>query len=568
MKKLHILGLIFAILSLLFVPIVRAIQTVPTNYSNSITGRLASQITATQTTGITVTADTYRTPAGKTYVTFPTGQMILKLSRTIGNTMQIEYIAVESASQSAETVTLGTTTRYLSSSDGSSFASQGDGLAFPSGTIVEMVWSVHQAEGVMYRGSKNTLTGSGYLTGSATTLEQALVRFPPMTTTQISALSASDGDFVYDSTLAVFKQRKGGAWETVGDTGTVNAGYATAGKIELATSQETLAGTASGSTNAALVVANKDVVVESTGRSMSGRVVALSGSGILDDSLIPTTTFGNGADGALSVTSGITTIDCAGMAFCEKNYTSISIAASTVLSIINGHSSGTILVLRSLGNVNIAGTINLAGSGGIGGAARTTNATVQEGLKSSRITNAISRIEQAGGGRGANGGGQGGSNGIAKGQAGVAGTQGAGGSGGTFYLTGALVTNFAVTPGAGGGGGASTDDAGAGTTTSSAGGRGGGGLYIGVGGNLTMTGTINLSGNNGVAGSISTGGYGGGGGGAGGIGLIRVKGSMDYMSATFTVTGGTGHAGNANDGGTPGAGGRGAYGNVSVTKSY
>jgi len=75
MKHLKVTLLSIGIASLiLFSPVlVTAFQKTPTDYANNITGRITSQITASQTTGITVTADTYRTPAG----TAATGQLTI-----------------------------------------------------------------------------------------------------------------------------------------------------------------------------------------------------------------------------------------------------------------------------------------------------------------------------------------------------------------------------------------------------------------------------------------------------------------------------------------------------------
>ena len=75
---------------------------------------------------------------------------------------------------------------------------------------------------------------------------------------------------------------------------------------------------------------------------------------------------GTGADGALNVTSGTTTINASSANIVEKNYTSINISAGAILDISNAASTGTILWLKSQGNVTIAGTIDLDGDGGAG----------------------------------------------------------------------------------------------------------------------------------------------------------------------------------------------------------
>jgi len=68
---------------------------------------------------------------------------------------------------------------------------------------------------------------------------------------------------------------------------------------------------------------------------------------------------GTGADGALSVTSGTTTISAASAKLVTKNYTSISISAGATLGFSNPHSTGTVVILKSQGDVTIAGTVDL-----------------------------------------------------------------------------------------------------------------------------------------------------------------------------------------------------------------
>ena len=86
---------------------------------------------------------------------------------------------------------------------------------------------------------------------------------------------------------------------------------------------------------------------------------------------------GDGSDGALSVTSGTTTLDANGANILVMNYTSINIATSTILTIENKASNGTILILKSQGDVTIEGKINLEG---FGGAIDTTGFGILDGL--------------------------------------------------------------------------------------------------------------------------------------------------------------------------------------------
>ena len=62
---------------------------------------------------------------------------------------------------------------------------------------------------------------------------------------------------------------------------------------------------------------------------------------------------GTGADGALSITPGATNIDLGSVAIVVKNYTSISITGTASLTFTNPHSTGTIIILKSQGNVTL-----------------------------------------------------------------------------------------------------------------------------------------------------------------------------------------------------------------------
>lgn len=135
-----------------------AIAATPSNYSNLCTGRLANKISTTLATGIVVTADSFKTPAGTGSVTWPTGNQIWKLTRKTRTNTQVEFIGVESLSQSGSTLTTGTVTRYLSPTDGTDFTSQGDGISFPAGAIVELVWDVRHAEHTAFKDNANTFT--------------------------------------------------------------------------------------------------------------------------------------------------------------------------------------------------------------------------------------------------------------------------------------------------------------------------------------------------------------------------------------------------------------------------
>ena len=129
--------------------------------------------------------------------------------------------------------------------------------------------------------------------------------------------------------------------------GNVNASEIQRGIVEEATDAEVLAGTAVGATGAKLFVTPAKI---KNFRKFGG----------------------TGADGALNITSGITNLDLGGATIFERNYTSISITGTGQLTFSNPHTNGTIIILKSQGNVTLTSsgnpTIDLRNLGGSGGA--------------------------------------------------------------------------------------------------------------------------------------------------------------------------------------------------------
>lgn len=81
-----------------------------------------------------------------------------------------------------------------------------------------------------------------------------------LTTTQRNAITPANGQIVYDSTLGENYQYIGGAWSAISAWSTQpNAGATVAGKVEIATSAESIAGTDTGGTGALLSVLPSDI---------------------------------------------------------------------------------------------------------------------------------------------------------------------------------------------------------------------------------------------------------------------------------------------------------------------
>lgn len=257
---------------------------------------------------------------------------------------------------------------------------------------------------------------------------------------------------------------------------------------------------------------------------------------------------GTGADGALSISSGTTTLSAGSAPYLEKNYTTVSITgtANVAFSSVNT-TAGTSVVLRATGNVTITSSSSTVFD------LRSMGGGLASGHANAGAVSTNSFPGQGGGGAGST--------------SGAGGDTAASASSSSILSPGALggpnlpaLSPFArqVLPGGNGGAGAAGTGASAGS--GGAGGLGGGSLYIECAGAYNFTsGTINASGAVGSNGGAGTGSNGGGGGGGGGGGnIVVLYGSLTADSGTYTITGGS--AGSGAGGG--GAGGSGANGST------
>lgn len=281
--------------------------------------------------------------------------------------------------------------------------------------------------------------------------------------------------------------------------------------------------------------------------------------------------YGDGSDGDLSITSGTTTINLASSTVFEKNYNSISITGDGALAFTGAHSSGTLIILKSLNGVTISTTkkyaIDLTNTGAIGGLKDSGNG--QNGT--SLISNIYSSNLTAGAGGAA---------------AVYANANAAGGvigsKTGLYYPTTTNeLSNIAsfyllrgLIGGSGGGGGTVFSGGGSGGS-SGAGGASGGSLIILNGGQLNWTtSTINASGSAGASAITATdpvsgvkSGAGAGGGGAGGFVAIMSRNITNNYNSILVSGGAGGTGANASKisnegnsaGGAGGAGGSNAF---------
>lgn len=252
---------------------------------------------------------------------------------------------------------------------------------------------------------------------------------------------------------------------------------------------------------------------------------------------------GVGTDGALSISAGATTtLDANYTNVLVKNYSSINIPNTAGLTIQNASTTGTILILKSQGDCNIAGNIWLKGFGAATSSATTTPFGVID------VDNKLNGRDD-GGTIGASGG-----NRI---------------SSSTLYLyTTGLGSVFnrsmVVVPGAHGGRGSTGGGVSGGA--GGYGGSGGGAIIIECGGYLNFTGSIVVDGGNGLNGSdggAASAGGGGGGGGAAGMALVLYNNLIANTGTIYARGGSGGDGGDAGatslTGGNAGGGGAGCW---------
>jgi hypothetical protein len=282
------------------------------------------------------------------------------------------------------------------------------------------------------------------------------------------------------------------------------------------------------------------------------RVPKLETDGKLSNSFLRTGFGGDGTDGILAISSGTTTIDCAGAAFVEKNYMSVAITGSAKLAFINPHANGTIISIKSRGDVTLTSStvpcVDVSGMGATGGAGGAPG-TGSDGLPPTGRW--INYDETTVNGKGS----------------------GAGGTQQTqnIYTFSAdsikLRKTISITCGAGGAGGAQGSISGGTGAYGTAGARGGGALIIECAGALNFTGTVSTSGaaaiNN--PGTPTSGNAGGGAGAGGSAGMcLIIYNILTVNTGTISATGGNGGNGGAGTGTNNSAGNGGGGGGTIV----
>lgn len=289
----------------------------------------------------------------------------------------------------------------------------------------------------------------------------------------------------------------------------------------------------------------------------SGQIVKVKYDGTNFQMISPTGNIsvkfgGDGSDGALTITSGTTTIDLGSANVFVKNYSSISITGTGKLAFSNPASTGTHIFLKSQGAVTLTSSqtpmIDCSGLGANGGAGASGAVNNSQRNGSDGTDGFIGALIKTGSGGGALG--------VTSSAAGAVGAL----TKYTTYPSQYLFKYFGLLAVGAGGGGGSVGSGSVGNGTAGNGGRGGGSLVIECGGawNFTTASGISVAGAAGGNGTLNSGSAtaSGGGGGGGGTCLVLYN-SLTANSGTITVSGGTGGNNNSGSMGTTNYGGGG-----------
>lgn len=270
------------------------------------------------------------------------------------------------------------------------------------------------------------------------------------------------------------------------------------------------------------------------------------------------TMFGDGSDGII-VWSADTNID---PTIAEKEYATATLNSGKVLSV---SSVNRVLVLHTVGDVTINGTVDLNGKGGPGGAAvgAGTNTAGTAGTAGKALTNdsdLTTGAGGAGGGTSSAGGGGGGGGGSSMLGNGLIGTAGGGSAGAAGVKGIGFEALAAILRGVVCGAGGASGGLGSVSGTSGKGGDGGGALVWMIGGNLTLGASSIIQCDGQAAAAFSGGGGGNGPGGSGGGGagtvLIVVAGTITDGGVTVTAAAGASHVGDGSGNGGAGKKGK------------
>lgn len=443
---------------------------------------------------------------------------------------------------------------YLKASDGKWYVADSSATATSVGVqlgIAQAAATLGGAVNILIGGRDKTQTGltaglSYYLStaGAISTTKGTNIRLvgqvPSGSTTDlVTNFAAGDPNIATTDSSKVYAADSGSSNAFVITLTPAISGYKT-GQVFFFKAGFTNTGAATLAVNGLSAIAIKKAVSTAlvSGDIASGQLVEVQYDGtnfqlLSQSSILPQSAKagGTGSDGALSITSGTTTISASSAAYVEKNYTSVSITGTGNLAFSTPATAGTTVAIFIQGGA----TITTSSTHAID--VRAMGGTTSSGY-------ILADVQQNGAGTNGGGGTGGGSTGGPG-----AGTILANGTSTYYSIIGGAgipplspLTRYAP-PGGNGSAGTTGGNNGFSLGSGAAGGLGGGGLYIECAGawNFT-TGALDASGATGGASAHNTSGgnQGGCGGGGGGGNILLLYGTLTADSGSYTVSGGAG----------------------------
>lgn len=189
------------------------------------------------------------------------------------------------------------------------FDSCEDGQIWPKSTRVILVNDMRLFNMAAKLDLVNVFQSGASIHGTMT--GRSLIRCNSLTTTERDAIVSADlgnGDCIYNTTTGQINYREGGAWSTLGGTGSAFATLTSSGNSEQGSGSDLTNATATGDSGGPIFIPTSLALVTSDGaRTNSGRAIVTNSVGVADASIGGTGTGGTtgmGSGGILMTQSG------------------------------------------------------------------------------------------------------------------------------------------------------------------------------------------------------------------------------------------------------------------------
>lgn len=195
---------------------------------------------------------------------------------------RFERISFGAASVTSNVTSLTDVRRGLSQVSTTANFTAGTGLAWPKGAKITITNDPVFFQNTAYIDLQNTFSDRVDFSGTT----HSGVRLLTLTTTEQDALTAVNGDIIYNETANLVHGYVGGAWTSLTAGTVADASATVAGKVEIATAAEAAAATGAGGSGALVVLpASLGAQVSGDATAVEGGVPILNATKVVDVSL-------------------------------------------------------------------------------------------------------------------------------------------------------------------------------------------------------------------------------------------------------------------------------------------